>query len=89
MSWLGWFLFFLFIQLIHGLGTYRLYSSAGFKSFAAFIPIYNALVLMRIINRPWWWVILLFIPIVNIMMFPVIWIELVKILEKNHGHQFF
>ena len=83
MSWLGWFLFFLFVQLIHGLGTYRLYSSAGFKSFAAFIPIYNALVLMRIINRPWWWVILLFIPIVNIMMFPVIWIEICKNFGKK------
>ena len=83
MSWLGWFLFFLFVQLIHGLGTYRLYSSAGFKSFAAFIPIYNALVLMRIINRPWWWVILLFIPIVNIMMFPVIWIETCKNFGKK------
>ena len=83
MSWLGWFLFFLFVQLIHGLGTFRLYSSAGFKSFAAFIPIYNALVLMRIINRPWWWVILLFIPIVNIMMFPVIWIETCKNFGKK------
>ena len=83
MSWLGWFLFFLFVQLIHGLGTYRLYSSAGFKSFAAFIPIYNALVLMRLINRPWWWVILLFIPIVNIMMFPVIWIETCKNFGKK------
>ena len=83
MSWLGWFLFFLFVQLIHGLGTYRLYSSAGFKSLAAFIPIYNALVLMRIINRPWWWVILLFIPIVNIMMFPVIWIETCKNFGKK------
>ena len=83
MSWVGWFLFFLFVQLIHGLGTYRLYSSAGFKSFAAFIPIYNALVLMRIINRPWWWVILLFIPIVNIMMFPVIWIEICKNFGKK------
>ena len=83
MSWLGWFLFFLFVQLIHGLGTYKLYSSAGFKSLAAFIPIYNALVLMRIINRPWWWVILLFIPIVNIMMFPVIWIETCKNFGKK------
>ena len=83
MSWLGWFLFFLFVQLIHGLGTYRLYSSAGFKSFTAFIPIYNALILMRLINRPWWWVILLFIPIVNIMMFPVIWIETCKNFGKK------
>ena len=83
MSWFGWFLFFLFVQLIHGLGTYRLYNSAGFKPSIAFIPVYNALVLMKIIHRPWWWVILLFIPIVNVMMFPVIWIEICKNFGKK------
>jgi signal peptidase I len=30
---------------------------------------------MKIINRPWWWVFLLFIPIVNLLMFPVVWTE--------------
>ena len=83
MSWLGWFLFFILIQIIHGLGTYRLYSLAGFKKLSAFIPIYNALILMRIIHRPWWWVILLFIPIVNTLMFPVIWIEICKNFGKK------
>ena len=83
MSWLGWFLFFILIQIVHGLGTYKLYKLAGFRKSYAFIPIYNALILMRIIHRPWWWVILLFIPIVNVMMFPVIWIEICKNFGKK------
>ena len=89
MSWLGWFLFFLLIQVIHGLGTYRLYILSGYKSSNAFIPIYNGLVLMKIIHRPWWWVILLFIPIVNIMMFPVIWIEICKNFGKKSWTDYF
>ena len=89
MSWLGWFLFFLLIQVIHGLGTYRLYILSGYNSSNAFIPIYNGLVLMKIIHRPWWWVILLFIPIVNIMMFPVIWIEICKNFGKKSWTDYF
>ena len=30
---------------------------------------------MKINNRPIWWVVLLFIPVINLLMFPVIWIE--------------
>ncbi|MBK5192763.1 MAG: signal peptidase I, partial [Flavobacteriaceae bacterium] len=73
-----WFLFFLLIQLIHFLGTWKLYVKAGRKAWEAAIPVYNAVILMKIINRPWWWTILLFIPIVNLIMFPVIWVETIR-----------
>ena len=59
---------FFIIQIIHGIGTWKLYQKAGRKAWEAFIPIYNAVVLMKIISRPWWWVIILFIPIVNQML---------------------
>jgi len=75
MSLTGWLILFLLVQVIHFLGTWKLYVKAGKKSWQAAIPIYNAIVLMKIINRPKWWVILLFIPIINLLMFPVIWIE--------------
>src|SRR5690554_3956049 len=47
------------------------------------MPIYNAVVLMKIINRPAWWTILLFIPIVNLIMFPVVWVETLRSFGKN------
>lgn len=78
MTFTHWILFFLIVQLIHFLGTWRLYKKAGRKPWEAAIPVYNAIVLMKIINRPWWWVILLFIPIVNLIMFPVIWVETIR-----------
>ena len=83
MTIFQWFIFFLIIQLVHGLGTWKLYKSAGYKSFYSFIPIYNALVLMKIIKRPWWWIFLLFIPIVNLLIFPVIWVETSRSFGKN------
>ena len=73
-------IFFLIVQLVHFLGTWKLYVKAGRKAWEAAVPIYNAFVLMRIINRPkeWYWVILLFIPIVQLIVFPVLWVETIR-----------
>jgi len=78
-----WGIFFLILQLIHGLGTWKLYIKAGRKAWEAFVPIYNAVVLMKIINRSVWWTILLFLPIVNLIMFLVVWVETARSFGKN------
>ncbi|ANO48032.1 signal peptidase I [Flavobacterium columnare] len=78
-----WFIFVLVIQIIHGLGTWKLYQKAGRKSWEAFIPVYNAIVLMKIINRPTWWTALLFVPVINLIMFIVIWVETLRSFGQN------
>jgi len=78
-----WFLFFLIIQVIHFFGTWKLYVKAGRQAWEAAIPVYNAVILMKIIHRPWWWTILLFVPIVNLIMFPVIWVETIRSFGKH------
>lgn len=83
MSGSQWILFLLIIQVIHGLGTWKLYIKAGHKAWEAFVPVYNAVILMKIINRPWWWTILLFLPIVNLIMLPVVWVETARSFGKN------
>ncbi len=83
MNGTQWIIFILIIQLIHFLGTWKLYVKAGRKAWEAAIPVYNAIVLMQIINRPKWWVILLFIPIINLLMFPVVWVETLRSFGKN------
>ena len=83
MTMMQWFLFFLLVQVIHFLGTWKLYKKAGRQAWEAIVPVYNAIVLMQIIGRPKWWTILLFIPIVNLIMFPVIWVETARSFGKN------
>ncbi|MFV8373969.1 signal peptidase I [Flavobacterium sp. LB1P62] len=78
-----WFVFFLIMQVVHFLGTWKLYESAGRKRWEAAIPVYNAIVLMKIIGRPTWWTVLLFIPIINLIMFPVIWVETLRSFGKK------
>ncbi|WP_405226604.1 signal peptidase I [Dokdonia sp. Asnod1-B02] len=75
MTLIQWFIFFLIVQAVHFAGTWKLYVRAGRKAWEAAVPVYNAVVLMGIINRPKWWTILLFIPIVNLIMIPVVWVE--------------
>lgn len=85
MSVYQWFIFFLIVQIVHFLGTWKLYEAAGRKRWEAAIPVYNAIVLMKIIGRPTWWTILLFIPIINLIMFPVIWVETLRSFGKRSG----
>ncbi|MBA0885443.1 signal peptidase I [Flavobacterium undicola] len=83
MTLYQWFVFFLIIQVVHFLGTWKLYEAAGRKKWEAAIPVYNAIVLMKIIGRPTWWTLLLFIPIINLIMFPVIWVETLRTFGKR------
>ena len=83
MSWTGWLIFVLVIQVVHFLGTWKLYVKAGRQAWEAAVPVYNAVVLMKIINRPWWWTILLFIPVVNLIIFPVVWVETIRSFGRN------
>lgn len=83
MIWSEWLIFFFTVQIVHGLGTFNLYKKAGHNPLHSFIPIYNGLILLKFINKPWWWLILLFIPIVNLFIFPAIWTEILRSFGKS------
>ncbi|MCK0110087.1 signal peptidase I [Flavobacteriaceae bacterium S0825] len=83
MTLTQWLIFILIIQVVHGLGTWKLYIKAGRQVWEAFVPVYNAVILMKIINRSPWWTILLFLPIINLIMFPVVWVETARSFGKN------
>ncbi|MFH6971970.1 signal peptidase I [Flavobacterium petrolei] len=85
MSVYQWFVFFLLVQIVHFLGTWKLYEAAGRKKWEAAVPVYNAIVLMKIIGRPSWWTILLFMPIINLIIFPVVWVETLRSFGKRSG----
>ena len=83
METTGWLLLIAFAQILHGISTWKLYVKAGRKAWEAFVPVYNGIVLMQIINRPKYWVLLLFIPVINLFLFPIIWIETLRTFGKK------
>ncbi len=64
---------------------WKLYSKAGKPGWASLIPIYNIIVLLNIIKKPWWWIFLLLIPFVGFIIGIIIYIELAKAFGKSAG----
>ena len=77
-----WLILFLSSNLIIFGGSFKLFNLAEVSGWKALIPIYNIIKCLDIINRPRWWTILVFIPVINLLMIPVIWIEFIKMF--NH-----
>ncbi len=83
MTLTQWLIFFSAVQLVHGLGTFKLYQKAGQAGYKAFIPVYNLVVALSFLGRPKWWTILFFLPIINLILFPVLWIDLLYAFKKK------
>lgn len=61
---------------------WKIFTKAGKPGWACLIPIYNILVLLDIIGKPWWWLLLMLIPLVNLVF--AIWA--MNLLSKSFGH---
>lgn len=67
------------------IGLWKVFKKAGKPGWAAIIPIYNIVVILEIVKRPTWWVILMFIPIVNFVIMIIVMIDLAKAFGKGTG----
>ncbi|WP_185145303.1 DUF5684 domain-containing protein [Apibacter muscae] len=66
----------LIISVIVIVSNWKLYEKSGHKGWKAIIPIYNLYVLFHEINkRPAWWIILLLVPIVNIAVLIIVYMD--------------
>lgn len=66
-----WIVNIIILLLIHA-GLFGVFRKAGKQGWEAFVPGFNLWVWLKLAERPWWWLILLLIPGVNIMMFLVL-----------------
>ena len=75
MTYLQIFGLTLIISFVFGVLIFsKLFVKAGRKSWEAYVPLYNYYVAIKITERPWWYTILLFVPIVgNIMVLVVVY----------------
>ena len=82
MGFIEWICFFLIYNVLIFVGSQKLFRLAGIPGWHAIIPFYNIVKHLDIIKRPRWWIILVFIPVINLLMIPVVWVELIK--RFNH-----
>lgn len=64
---------------------WKVFTKAGQPGWAAIVPIYNFVILLKIVGRPVWWVILMFVPLVNIVIGIIVHLELAKSFGKGTG----
>jgi hypothetical protein len=63
-------------------GLWKTFVKAGLPGWGAIIPIYNTYLMIKMAGRPGWWLILYFIPFVNIIILIIVSIDV----AKNFGH---
>ena len=64
---------------------WKVFAKAGQPGWAALVPIYNMIVLLQIVGRPTWWLLLYFVPIVNIFIGLMVINDLSKSFGKGIG----
>ena len=64
---------------------WKVFEKAGEPGWAAIIPIYNLIVLLKIAGRPAWWIILFIIPFVNLVVSILVSIDIAKRFGKGTG----
>lgn len=82
----GLFLFcwLAFIVLIVA-SLWIVFTKANKPGWAAIVPIYNIIVMLEIIGRPLWWIVLFFIPLVNLIVGIMVAIDMAKSFGKGIG----
>ncbi len=77
-----WTFYFLILALIIA-GMWMIFTKAGQKGWKCLIPIYNLYVELLIIKKPGWWLVLFFIPFVNIVMVVILALNLAKVFGRS------
>ncbi len=62
-----------------------IFTKAGQPGWACLIPIYNAYIMLKIAGKPGWWLVLMFIPLVNIIIGVVVAIAMAECFGKSVG----
>ena len=79
----AWLLFYVVFLVLMVVAYWRIFTKAGEAGWKSIIPIWNVIVLLKIIGRPWWWLLLMFIPFVNIVVAIVVALDLGKAFGKD------
>ena len=79
--WLFFLFFILLASVLMMFSLYKIFVKAGREdAWAAFIPIYNTIVFLDVIKRPWWQIFMYLIPIYGIYL---------SIVDHNRLSKFF
>ncbi len=80
MAYLG---VLLVVGIVMVVAMWKMFVKAGKPGWASLVPFYSWYVLLQIVGRPAWWLLLLFIPFINIVPLVIVSLDLAKSFGKD------
>lgn len=65
------------------IAMWKVFSKAGKPGWAAIIPFYNIYTMLKVAGRPGWWLVLFLIPLVNIVISFIVFVDIAKSFGKG------
>lgn len=84
MNGIWWFIYLVLVIAVIA-GWWMMFEKAGEAGWKSIIPIYNIIILLKIVGREWWWVILFLIPIVGFIVWIIVALDLAKVFGRGTG----
>ena len=78
-------LFYFAVIAFYVVVGWKIFAKAGRPGWAVIVPIYNAIVFIRMAGRPAWWFLLFLIPVVNIAITFIVYIDFCRKFGKGTG----
>lgn len=80
---------FLVLVLASFFGLSKLFTKAGIESWKAWVPVYNFYILAKLLDKPWWWCLIMIVPGVNIIMYGVYGFNVARAFNKPSNQDLF
>ncbi|MBN2461124.1 MAG: signal peptidase I [Candidatus Cloacimonetes bacterium] len=81
----GLIILYLIIAVFYIIVMWKVFVKAGKPGWGCLIPIYNIILMLEIAARPGWWFILMLIPVVNLVIWIIVTLDIAKAFGKDSG----
>ncbi|MEJ6982576.1 signal peptidase I [Pedobacter sp. P351] len=82
MENLGLYIVIILLLVAYHVGLWKLFVKAGRAGWEALIPVYSFYIMLKLTGRPLWWMVLYFIPVINVIVGIGILIDFAKSFGK-------
>jgi hypothetical protein len=73
------------VAVVAIIGSWKVYEKAGRPGWACLVPFYNLFLWVKMAGRPGWWMILFFLPLVNLVIGVIVSLDIARKFRKGVG----
>ncbi|MCT4581567.1 MAG: S26 family signal peptidase [Flavobacteriales bacterium] len=68
--------------VLHFASLWKIFEKAGRPTWEGFVPVYNYIIWLKVVNKPWWWIFFFIIPFVNIVVTVALHVETIRLFGR-------